>query len=86
MNEKTQDFSKLIIYNNQTKKLTIKNKTLEYFNEISLYNINGNHLNTYKISKIIDDSIDLSHLNSGVYLLNYKSNNTFHTQKILIAY
>lgn len=86
VNEKTQDFSKLIIYNNQTKKLTIKNKTLEYFNEISLYNINGNHLNTYKISKIIDNSIDLSHLNSGVYLVNYKSNNTFHTQKILIAY
>ncbi|MGY5353205.1 T9SS type A sorting domain-containing protein [Wenyingzhuangia sp. IMCC45533] len=63
----------------ENKNLHIKN--CENFNKISLYDLLGNQIHSQNLES---DVIDLNHIKSGIYLLNFLSNSTLVTQKIVI--
>ncbi|MEM9681436.1 MAG: T9SS type A sorting domain-containing protein, partial [Bacteroidota bacterium] len=48
---------------------------------ISIYDLNGRLIKLY--NNIVNNEIDISELNSGVYLLKYKHGTTITTEKLI---
>jgi CubicO group peptidase (beta-lactamase class C family) len=84
LDEESIDFDNLLYYNHQDKKLLINKHSQIKIEEISLFNINGNILKTYKLTQF-SEYIDLSYLRSDIYFVNYKSKNLNKTQKISVT-
>ncbi len=84
LDEESIDFDNLLYYNHQAKKLLINKHSQIKIEEISLFNINGNILKSYKLPQF-SEYIDLSYLSSDIYFVNYKSKNLNRTQKISVT-